>query len=209
LIVARQNDNHLEAGEPGRTLANGDLLRVEALGEHHLTVSRLIRSGRAAASRQWSAPINVSRDYAAGNCDLGYALTYYTVEGQTVSVGIALANDSRAREGLYVAMSRGAQRNEVYAYPSAQEPAGSVIGQPPAPDPEMARQHRLRADRESTSPRAGLDSKDPVTILAPAVRREAVELSATETRDQALSDADHLGVLHAIWMDQCRAEAHS
>jgi conjugative relaxase-like TrwC/TraI family protein len=209
LIVARQNDNHLEAGEPGRTLANGDLLRVEALGEHHLTVSRLIRSGRAAGSREWSAPFPISRDYAAGNCDLGYALTYYTVEGRTVSVGIALANDSRAREGLYVAMSRGAQRNEVYAYPSAQEPAEGVIGQPPAPDPEIARQRRLQADRESTGSRAALDSKDPVTILAPAVRRDAAELSATETRDQVLSDADHLGVLHAIWMDQCRAEARS
>ena len=209
LIVARQNDNQLEAGETGRNLANGDLLRVEALGEHHLTVSRQIRSGRAAASREWSAPFTISKDYAAGNCDLGYALTYYTVEGQTVSVGIALANDSRAREGLYVAMSRGAQRNEVYAYPSAQESAESVIGQPPAPDPEIARQRQLQADRENTGPGAALDSKDPVTILAPAVRRDAAELSATETRDQALSDADHLGVLHAIWMDQCRAEAHS
>jgi hypothetical protein len=56
LIVARQNNNHLEAGEAGRTLANGDQLRVEAPGEHHLTVSRLIRSGQAAASREWSAP---------------------------------------------------------------------------------------------------------------------------------------------------------
>jgi hypothetical protein len=185
LTVARQNDNHLEAGNPGRTLANGDLLRVEALGERHLTVSRLTRSGRAATSREWSAPFTIRRDYAAGNCDLGYALTYYTVEGQTVSVGIALANDSRAREGLYVAMSRGAQRNEVYAYPSAQEPAESVIGQPPAPDPEIARQRRLQADRETAGPGAALDSKDPVTILAPAVRRDAAELSATETRDQA------------------------
>jgi len=209
LIVARQNDNQLEAGKPGRTLANGDLLRVEALGEHHVTVSRLIRNGRAATTREWSAPFTISRDYAAGNCDLGYALTYYTVEGQTVSVGIALANDNRAREGLYVAMSRGAQRNEVYAYPSAQEPVESVIGQPPAPDPEIARQRSLRADRESTGPRAALDSKDPVTILAPAVRRDAAELSATETREQALSDADHLGVLHAIWLDQCRAEAYA
>jgi AAA domain len=45
-------------------------------------------------------------------------------------------------------------------------------------------------------------------VLAPVVRRDDAELSATETRDQALSDADHLGVLHAIWMDQCRAEAY-
>ena len=103
LIVARQNDNHLDAGEPGRTLANGDLLRVEAIGETSLTVSRMIKNGKAAASREWSAPFTLSRDYAAASCDLGYALTWYTVEGQTVSVGIALASDNRAREGLYVA----------------------------------------------------------------------------------------------------------
>jgi len=207
LIVARRNDNHLDAGEPGRTLANGDLLRVEALGETNLTVSRLIRTGQAAAAREWSAPFTISRDYAATNCHLGYALTYYTVEGQTVSAGIALANDNRAREGLYVAMSRGAQRNEVYAYPSAQEPTESIS--PPGPDPEISRQRTLEADHETTGPGVALDSKDPVAILAPAVRREHAELSATETREQALSNADHLGVLHAIWTDHCRADAHA
>jgi hypothetical protein len=45
-------------------------------------------------------------------------------------------------------------------------------------------------------------------MLAPVVRRDEADMSATETREQALSDADHLGALHAIWMDQCRAEAH-
>jgi len=39
LIVARQDGNHLRAGEPGRTLATGDLPRVAAVGEHELTVS--------------------------------------------------------------------------------------------------------------------------------------------------------------------------
>jgi hypothetical protein len=208
LIVARDNDNQLDAGQPGRTLANGDLLRVEAIGANGLIVSRMIRPG-GAGSRDWSAPFTISSAYAAENCDLGYALTWYTVEGQTVGVGIALANDKRAREGLYVAMSRGTQRNEVYAYPSGQEPTESVIGQPPGPDPEIARQRTLQADRDSARPATGLDSTDPITILALAIRRDAAEMSATETREQALSDADHLGALHAIWMDQGRAEAHS
>jgi hypothetical protein len=207
LIVARDNDNQREAGQPGRTLANGDLLRVRAIGENGLTVSRMIRHGGGATNREWSAPFTISSAYAAESCDLGYALTWYTIEGQTVSVGIALASDKRAREGLYVAMSRGTQRNEVYAYPSVQEPAESVIGRPPGPAPEIARQRALQADRDSARPAAGLDSQDPITILAPAVRRDDTELSAIETREQALSDADHLGALHAIWMDQGRAEA--
>jgi conjugative relaxase-like TrwC/TraI family protein len=208
LIVARENDNQLDAGQPGRTLANGDLLRVEAIGENSLAVSRMIRPTGGAAGLQWSAPFTISHVYAAENCDLGYALTWYTVEGQTVSVGIAVANDQRAREGLYVAMSRGGQRNDVYAYPATQEPAGSAIGQPPAPDPEVARQRRLQADRESVQHQVALEHQDPISLLAPVVRRDDAELSATETHEQALSDADHLGVLHAIWMDQCRAEAY-
>ena len=207
LILARQNDNQLDAGQPGRTLSNGDLLRVDAVGETDLTVSRLIRPGRGGGERSWSAPFTISKPYVQANCDLGYAQTWQTVEGQTVSVGIALANDNRAREGLYVAMSRGAQRNEVYAYPSAQEPVDSMMGA--APDPELARQRRLQADREGAQSAAAADEQDPITILAPVVRRGDAELSATETREQALSDADHLGALHAIWIDQCRAEAHS
>jgi hypothetical protein len=119
-----------------------------------------------------------------------------------------VANDQRTREGLYVGMSRGGQRNDVYAYPAAQEPAESVIGQPPAPDPELDRERRLQADRETAGPATARDDKDPVAILAPVVRRDDAELSATETRERALSDADHLGALHAIWIDQCRAEAY-
>jgi conjugative relaxase-like TrwC/TraI family protein len=206
LILARQNDNQLDTGQPGRTLSNGDLLRVDAVGQNSLTVSRLIRPGNAGGERAWSAPFTIAKSYARACCDLGYAQTWHTVEGQTVAVGIAVANDKRTREGLYVAMSRGAQRNEVYANPSAQEPAESVIG--PAPDPELTRQRRLEADREGAQPAAARDEHDPITILAPVLRRDDAELSATETREQALSDADHLAALHAIWMDQCRAEAH-
>jgi AAA domain len=209
LIVARQNDNRLHAGETGRTLANGDLLRVESIAEHKLMVSRLIRPDRAGAERTWSAPFAITRSYAAEHCDLGYALTWYTVQGQSVGVGIALAHDQHARQGLYVAMSRGAERNEVYAYPSAQEPARSIAVQPPAPDPEFARQRAIRAEREQGGSHVAPASKDPLAILAPVVRRDGAVLSATETRDQALSDADHLAVLHAIWMDHCRADAHA
>jgi TrwC relaxase/AAA domain len=208
LVIARQNDNHLQAGAPGRMLANGDLLRVDAIGESGLTVSRLIRPERAAEEHTWSATFTIPTSYAQTYCDLGYARTWHTVEGQTVSISIAVASDQRTREGLYVAMSRGAQRNEVYAYPSAQEPAGSAVGQPPAPDPELARQRRLQTDRESAGFGMAVEDKDPITILAKVVRRDDAELSATETQERELSNADHLGALYAIWTDQYRTEAY-
>src|SRR5262249_53886038 len=158
-----------------------DLLRVDAVGKPGLTVSRLIRPDQAGGERTWSAPFTITRSYTQAHCDLGYAQTWHTVEGQTVAVGIAVANDRRAREGLYVAMSRRGKRNEVAASPSAQEPAESVIGQPPGPDPEVARQRWLQADRENAQPTAALDEQDPIMILAPVVRRDDAELSATET----------------------------
>ena len=37
LIICRANDHTLQAGEPGRTLANGDLLRIEAVTRGGLT----------------------------------------------------------------------------------------------------------------------------------------------------------------------------
>jgi conjugative relaxase-like TrwC/TraI family protein len=207
LVVARDNDNKVDAGAAGRPLANGDLLRVDAVGDHDLRVCRLDGHDRATGQRRWSDQFKVSRAYAAASCDLGYALTWHTVEGRTVSAGIALASDAHTRAGLYVAMTRGEQRNEVYAYPSAQEPDSSVPGQGPAPDPEVARQWRLRTDRDGTGPAAAVSKLDPIAILAPVLRRGPAELSATEAREQALSDADHLVTLHAIWQDQCRADA--
>jgi conjugative relaxase-like TrwC/TraI family protein len=209
LIVARQNDNKLEAGQPGWTLANGDLLRVQSIGDSELTVIRQIRAGTAGGQITWSAPFTISTAYAQEHCDLGYALTWHTVEGRTVSVGIGLVSDDRNRRGLYVAMSRGARRNEIFAYPAAQEPAVSAIGRSPAADAELARQRKLDAERQAAAAVPPLDQKDPIAILAPVVRRHGADLSATETREQALSDADHLGVLHAIWTDQCRARAHA
>src|SRR5258706_4381054 len=208
LIVARRNDNQLNAGQEGRTLANGDVLRVEAISRPHLTVRRLDGHDET-GQRRWSAPFPLGRTYAAENCDLGYALTWYAVEGRTVAVGIGLINDQRCREGLYVAISRGARRNEIYGYPAGQEPGENIIGLPPEADAEIARQRALHTERERPAPGVSTGTKDPITILAPVVRRQDAELSATETRERALSDADHLGALHAIWMDQCRAEAYA
>ena len=51
LIICRANDHHLEAGEPGRALANGDMLRIEAVTRRGIMVRRLLdpRPGHRAA----------------------------------------------------------------------------------------------------------------------------------------------------------------
>ena len=39
-------------------------------------------------------------------------------------------------------------------------------------------------------------------VLAGVLKRDGQQRSATQARDQALADADHLALLHAIWTDQ-------
>lgn len=204
LVIARENDNSLEAGAPGRTLANGDLLRVEAITRDQVTVRRLTGHDEQTSQHTWSRPFTISRAYAAASCDLGYALTVHTVEGRTVGTGITLASDAQSRSSLYVAMTRGRDRNDVYAYPAGT--GDSRLGGMSDPDAEVNLQRDLLVYRDGFDAPVGSDSRDPVAILASVIRRDDSQMSAIETREQALSDADHLAVLHAIWQDQCRAE---
>jgi len=50
LIICTQNDHDVEAGEPGRTLANGDLLRIEAITRQGLIVRRALAADPDTAS---------------------------------------------------------------------------------------------------------------------------------------------------------------
>jgi len=68
LIVCTRNDHTVEAGEPGRTLANGDLLRIEAVTEDGLLVRRG-RCGpvhRAAPLDRPTIPVRELRKCRAG-----------------------------------------------------------------------------------------------------------------------------------------------
>src|SRR6185295_19144850 len=47
LIICTRNDHSVEAGEPGRALANGDLLRIEAITRSGLLVRRALDADRA------------------------------------------------------------------------------------------------------------------------------------------------------------------
>ena len=42
LIICRDNDHDIEAGEPGRGLANGDVLRIEAITADGIQVRRML-----------------------------------------------------------------------------------------------------------------------------------------------------------------------
>ena len=54
LIICTQNDHTVEAGEPGRTLANGDLLRIEAVTPDGLIVRRALDADPRTGQRRWT-----------------------------------------------------------------------------------------------------------------------------------------------------------
>jgi hypothetical protein len=54
LIVCTRNDHTVQAGEPGRTLANGDLLRIDAVTGGGLIVRRALDADPSTGQRRWT-----------------------------------------------------------------------------------------------------------------------------------------------------------
>jgi hypothetical protein len=54
LIIRTRNDHGVEAGEPGQTLANGDLLRIEAVTRRGLIVRRALDADPRTGHRRWT-----------------------------------------------------------------------------------------------------------------------------------------------------------
>src|SRR6476661_6985941 len=73
LIICRRNDHGLEAGEPGRALANGDILRIEAITSNGLMVRRLLEADPATGQRRFTERAFRYAGYQSS--DLAYAIT--------------------------------------------------------------------------------------------------------------------------------------
>src|SRR5690349_757508 len=114
LIICRQNDHAIEAGEPGRALANGDILRIEAITRRGLMVRRLLEPDRATGQRRFTGQAFRYTGYQSA--DLAYAITGHSAQGATVHTGIALITGTEDRQWLYPAMTRGTDTNLAYVF---------------------------------------------------------------------------------------------
>ena len=83
LIICTRNDHATEAGEPGRTLANGDLLRVEAITRDGLLVRKALDADPRAGQRRWTDRHFLFNFYQ--EAELGYAVTDHAAQGRTVT----------------------------------------------------------------------------------------------------------------------------
>jgi hypothetical protein len=197
LIICTRNDHTTEAGEPGRTLANGDLLRIEAITRAGLIVRRALDADRRTGQRRWTDRHFLFNSYE--NSELGYAVTDHAAQGRTVHTGLAVITGTEGRQHAYVALTRGTDANHAYVFTASPKRADPVSGSRPAP--EMARYDTISAERAgdpapATPPAA---SGTALAVLSAVPERDGQQRSATQARSQALADADHLALLHAIW----------
>jgi hypothetical protein len=196
LIIATRNDHHVEAGEPGRALANGDLLRIDAVTEAGLLVRRALDTDRQTGQRRWTDRQFLYANYR--DAELGYAVTDHVAQGRTVHTGLAVITGTEDRQHAYVALTRGTHDNTAYVFTQPPKQADPAPG--PRPAPELARYDALTtraADPSPANPAAGTD--DALAVLAEVISRDGQLLSASQTWQQDLADADHLAILHAIW----------
>jgi len=210
LIICRRNDHSVEAGEPGRALANGDVLRIEAITRRGLMVRRLLEPDRATGQRRFTPQAFRYDGYQSS--DLAYAITGHSAQGATVHTGIALVTGTEDRQWLYPAMTRGTDANLAFVVttPAAADPAPGT-----RPAPELDWYQRIRRERAgyplpAPAPREQdqTGQREPVAVLADVLSRDGAEQSAAATRKRNLANADHLATLHTIWTAETTAARH-
>jgi hypothetical protein len=211
LIICRRNDHDIEASEPGRSLANGDILRIEAITRRGLVVRRLLDPDRATGQRRFT--IQAFRYDGYHSADLAYAVTGHCAQGATVHTGIALVTGGEDRQWLYPAMTRGTDANLAFVFTTPARPADPQPSTRPAP--ELGRYERIRRERAGYLPGRSApygpgraDQREAVAVLADVLGRDGAELSASAVLRRNLADADHLAVLHAIWTAETQTARH-
>ena len=138
LIICTRNDHTVEAGEPGRTLANGNLLRVEAVTAGGLFVRRALDADPRTGQRRWTG--RAFRYAGYRDAELGYAVTDHAAQGRTVHTGLAVITGTEDRQHAYVALTRGTDVNIAYVFTVSPKRADPVPGRQAGPRADPVRQ---------------------------------------------------------------------
>ena len=103
------------------------------------------------------------------------------------------------RNGLNESLTRARDQNTVWLY---ELDTGCEHG---TPAPEIERYRKLEAERTGGQPwKAGESDADAVRIAAKILARQPEVVSATETKERSMANADHLGLLGGQWQDLSR-----
>jgi hypothetical protein len=103
------------------------------------------------------------------------------------------------RQHAYVALTRGTDANHAYVFTASPKRADPVPG--PRAAPELARYDTISAERAGDPAPATppATAGTALGVLSAVLERDGQQRSAIQARSQALADADHLALLHAIW----------
>ena len=169
-------------------------------------VRRLLDPDSATGQRRFTDQAFCYRGYQS--CDLAYAVTGHSAQGGTVHTGIALVTGNEDRQWLYPAMTRGTDANLAFVFTTPARPADPAPGTRAAP--ELDRYDRIRLERQGLMPAqpapgpGSADPREPIAVLADVLDRDGAELSASAIWQRNLANADHLGILNAIWTAETR-----
>ena len=213
LVICRDNDHRIAAGEPRRGLANADVLRIEAITGRGIMVRRLLEPDPETGQRRFTSRAFHYTGYRTS--ELAYAVTGHSAQGGTVHTGITLVTGGEDRQWLYSAMTRGTDNNLVFVSTTPTKVADPAPGTRRAP--ELDRYERNRQERDGYLPAqrhiagglGGPDPREPIAVLADILDRDGTQLSATETRQRNLANADHLSILGTIWTAETKDAQNS
>jgi conjugative relaxase-like TrwC/TraI family protein len=198
LLVCTENDHSVDASE-GETLANKHVLRIEAITPRGPIVRRMLDADPKTQGPRWTEHTFLFPRYQGA--ELGYAVTEHVAQGRTVAATRGIITPSDNRQGTYVAVSRGTADNVMMVITPSPKLADPLPLSRPAP--ELSRSRMLEQERQGhvlqRSPQGDLD--EGMAVLADVLARDATDLAATEYRERQRSNAEHLGLLHTVWME--------
>jgi hypothetical protein len=168
------------------------------------TVVDVRRDGGLTVSRHnGHGQVTLPTDYVRAHVRLGYAATGHGYEGDTVDVSLGVVASATSHRGLYVAATRGREKNQVLVVADGAEHARDVLEQVLAndradlaaqiPGPRRRPAGPREAEQAVTAARRALDNarQRAAPHLRPVAAAEAdLEAAETELRASRAARAD-------------------
>lgn len=154
IIIARKNKKFYTTTNSGQCactgrVINGQMFTITAIANDGSLHVRDNTNGRSMV---------LPADYASAHCHLGYGSTIHRSQGATVDTTHAVIDGSTNRAGLYVALTRGAKENRVWAVTdlevdkTAEDGHYHMAGNKTVPEAEdIIAQALTRDDRKKTA----------------------------------------------------------
>lgn len=166
---------HASAGDIICTRRNARWLRLGRTdfvrNGYRWTVEKVNRNGSIRAVRRGTGQrVTLPADYITEDVTLGYASTIDTNQGVTADTCHIVGSDSLSRQLLYVALTRGRHRNDIYLSTAETDPHRILTPKATHPDTavDVLSRALARDDAQLSATTEARLAEDPFTRLGPA-----------------------------------------